>query len=79
MARVRRARPELNARKVLRLYLDRVPEAGYVGSCVFHGQKGCTLDRSMRSDICNDFYCGGLEAYLTRGENTQPVVIVVRA
>lgn len=76
MARVRRARPDLNARGVLRLYLDRVPEAGYDGSCVFHGEKGCTLDRSIRSDICNDFYCGGLEAFLTRGEHTQPVVIV---
>lgn len=51
MARVRRARSALDARAVLRLYLDRVPEVGYEGSCIFHGKRGCTLDRSLRSDV----------------------------
>ena len=40
MARVRRARMELDARAVLRLYVDRVPAVGYEGSCVFHSAKG---------------------------------------
>ena len=44
MARVRQARPELDARAVLRLYVERVPAAGYAGSCIFHGRKAarCT-------------------------------------
>ena len=52
IARVRRARLPLNVRAVLRLYLERVPEVGYEGSCIFHGKHGCTLDRSLRSDVC---------------------------
>ena len=64
MARVRIARPELDARAVLRLYLNRVPAVAYRDSCIFHGRQGCTLDRSLRADICNSYYCGGLGAYM---------------
>ena len=38
MARVR-ARLTLDAPAVLRLYLERVPEVGYEGSCIFHGKR----------------------------------------
>ena len=62
MARVRQAQPELDARAVMRLYVERVPAAGYAGSCVFHGEEGCTLDRSLRSDVCNSYFCAGLRA-----------------
>ena len=64
MARVRLARPDMNERAVLRLYLDRVPPVAYRDSCIFHGKQGCTLDRSLRADICNSYYCGGLGAYM---------------
>ena len=43
MARVRQAQPELDARAVMRLYVERVPQADYAGSCIFHGEAGCTL------------------------------------
>lgn len=76
MARVRHARLELDARAVLRLYVDRVPAVGYEGSCVFHGAKGCTLDRSLRSDVCNSYYCGGLGTYVTDGDTTTDVVVI---
>ena len=39
MARVRQAQPELDARAVMRLYVERVPAAGYAGSCMFHGRQ----------------------------------------
>ena len=68
MARVRRARLELDVRAVLRLYVDRVPEFGYTDSCIFHGKQGCTLDRSLRPDVCNSYFCGGLQGYLTADE-----------
>ncbi len=76
MARVRRARDELDARAVLRLYIDRVPAVGYEGSCVFHGTEGCTLDRSLRSDVCNSYFCGGLGNYVKDGGGTTSVLII---
>ena len=36
-----------------------IPEHHVLGSCVFHGHGGCTLPRSMRSDLCNAFLCSG--------------------
>jgi hypothetical protein len=76
MARVRRAQTELDARAVLRLYVERVPEVGYEGSCVFHGAKGCTLDRALRSDVCNSYYCGDLGKYVTDGDATTNVMVI---
>ena len=64
MARVRIAKPELDESAVLRLYLERVPAAAYKDSCIFHGKQGCTLDRSLRADVCNSYFCGGLGAYM---------------
>jgi hypothetical protein len=64
MTRVRVARPDMDARAVRRLYIDRVPEAVYEDSCIFHGKRGCTLDRSLRADVCNSYFCGGLGAYM---------------
>jgi hypothetical protein len=76
MARVRRARAALDARAVLRLYVERVPEVGYEGSCIFHGKQGCTLDRSLRSDVCNSYFCGGLQSYMTGGDAVTPTMII---
>jgi hypothetical protein len=63
IARAHRARLPQDVRAVLRLYIDRVPEVGYEGSCIFHGRQGCTLDRSLRSDVCNGYFCGGLQVW----------------
>lgn len=49
---------------------------GYEGSCIFHGSQGCTLDRAMRSDVCNAYFCGGLEAYLSAGAAAGPTVVI---
>jgi hypothetical protein len=76
MVRVRRAREELDARAVLRLYIERVPAIGYDGSCVFHGASGCTLDRSLRSDVCNSYFCTTLGNYVTNGGATSGVVVI---
>jgi hypothetical protein len=66
----------LDTEAVLRLYAERVPAVGYEGSCIFHGKQGCTLDRSLRSDVCNAYFCGGLQAYLTGGEAATPAVVI---
>ena len=76
LARVCSARPALDLAAVLRLYIERVPEIGYENSCIFHGKQGCTLDRSLRSDVCNSYFCGGLQGYLTADEVVIPTMII---
>ena len=79
MARVRRASLALDVPAVLRLYIERVPEVGYEDSCIFHGKQGCTLDRSLRSDVCNSYFCGGLQVYMTGGDTMTPTMIIAGA
>jgi hypothetical protein len=76
MARVRQARPELDARAVIRLYTERVPANGYTGSCIFHAQGGCTLDRSLRSDVCNSYFCTGLGNLVKTGQAPSGAMII---
>jgi hypothetical protein len=64
LARVRLANPNITERAMLQLYLERVPSVAYRESCIFHGMKGCMLDRSLRADVCNSYFCGGLSAYM---------------
>jgi len=75
MARVREARPELAASAVIRLYMERVPAEGYAGSCVFHGKQGCTLDRSLRSDVCNSYFCNALRDFVATANAAANVVV----
>jgi hypothetical protein len=70
------ARAGFAAEAVIQHYLSRVPAKSYDGSCIFHGERGCTLDRSMRSDVCNAYLCGGLHAYLKRDDKVSPVVVI---
>ena len=76
VARVRRKMPDLDAGAVVRLYANRVPAVAYEGSCIFHGAKGCTLDRSLRADICNTYYCKGLTAYFRNRRRDSPRVVL---
>jgi hypothetical protein len=78
MARVRQAQPELDGRAVMRLYVERVPTAGYAGSCIFHGVEGCTLNRSLRSDVCNSYFCTGLGNFVKGETPTSAVVIATQ-
>ena len=66
----------MTERAILRLYLEHVPPVTYRDSCIFHGKQGCTLDRSLRADVCNTYYCGGLGTYMKTGA---PVPIKVFA
>ena len=76
IARVRSERPELDTHAVVRLYGERVPVIGYEDSCVFHGKHGCTLDRSLRSDVCNSYFCSGLHSYMTGSDAATSVVVI---
>jgi hypothetical protein len=66
----------LSAEEVVMRYVDRIPHAAYRDSCIFHGKKGCTLDRSMRSDVCNSYFCSGLRAYIDSGAPPEPTVVI---
>lgn len=78
MARVRRARPELEAGAIIRLYVACVPREAYRDSCVFHGAEGCTLDRALRSEICNNYFCSALGRFVISPEAPAGVVVVAR-
>jgi hypothetical protein len=73
---MRLAKSDATENALLRLYLRRVPDAAYRDSCIFHGRHGCTLDRSMRADVCNTYYCGGLGAFLKSKTATGPTVVL---
>jgi hypothetical protein len=76
LARSRLADPEMTDEAIMRLYLARVPKAAYQDSCIFHGKRGCTLDRSMRADVCNSYYRGGLRAYMRGKADPEPTVVL---
>jgi hypothetical protein len=76
LARMRQARPEMNASAIRRLCDKRVLAVGYAGSCIFHGKSGCTLDRPRRSDVCNSNICGGLHSYLASREARTLMVVI---
>jgi hypothetical protein len=76
MARVRRDNPELDARAIIGLFLARLAPVAYRGSCLFHGTDGCTLGRGLRAELCNAYYCNGLQALLQRQTVPERVQIV---
>ncbi|HEX3995538.1 MAG TPA: hypothetical protein VHX39_30570 [Acetobacteraceae bacterium] len=76
MARVRRNNPELDARAIIGLFLARLAPVAYRGSCLFHGTAGCTLGRGLRAELCNAYYCNGLQEFLQRQTVPERVQIV---
>lgn len=75
MARVRRDRPDLDARQIIRCYVEAVAARGYRDSCLFHGRRGCTLPRPLRADLCNSYYCNGLRDFLKLDPTPADVII----
>jgi hypothetical protein len=76
LARVRLANPDMSEHALMRLYLSRVPDAAFRNSCIFHGKQGCTIDRSMRADVCNTYYCGGLGGFMRSRVEAGPTVVL---
>jgi hypothetical protein len=76
MARVRRDNPDLDARGIIRRYLERLAPLSYRDSCLFHGPGGCTLGRGLRAELCNAYYCDGLREFLKRAPVPDRVRVV---
>lgn len=60
MRRVFSQHPELSPTEVVGNYVAHLPSRSVAGSCVFHGEFGCTLPRDWRADMCNRFLCRDL-------------------
>jgi hypothetical protein len=58
----RKAQPAWSVTYVLAAYEACMPTVHLAGSCVYHGEQGCTLTREMRSDTCNEFACESLKS-----------------
>ncbi|MCC6242471.1 MAG: hypothetical protein IT353_06495 [Gemmatimonadaceae bacterium] len=58
--RIREAHRHLGDDELAGEYEASIPVRHYRGSCVFHTIVGCALPRTLRSDLCNRYVCGGL-------------------
>lgn len=76
MARLRMADPTRGDAEIVNLYLERIPGSAYEGSCIFHSKTGCTLDRSMRANVCTTYLCGGLESFMKNRTDEEPTVVI---
>jgi hypothetical protein len=54
------AHPEVDRDAAVEAYAARAGSTTYVDSCIYHRRAGCALPREMRSDTCNNFFCGPL-------------------
>lgn len=57
LIRYRQSNPDMGPEEIVSTYLAHLGEESYEGSCVYHGEFGCYLPRSMRAEICNTFLC----------------------
>ena len=54
------------AARMYRDYLRRLPRRSVVGSCPYHGEKGCVLPREKLARVCNSWQCDDLYALQNR-------------
>ena len=50
----------ISEQRIVEHYLSYLPQVSYENSCIYHADRGCTLPRKMRSNVCNQFLCRGL-------------------
>ena len=56
--------PDWDAEQILNSYVERLPDVTPLGSCQYHGVKGCTLQRDQRAQLCNSHHCRPLKYLL---------------
>lgn len=74
--RVMAADPGRDPAQLRAIYLGHLAQRTVAGSCVHHTRHGCSLPRSLRSDVCNNYVCDTL-ARLQRGLEADPPVRTV--
>jgi hypothetical protein len=75
-ATLARVWPDMTVDAIVHMYVGRVPDMGYEGSCIFHGEKGYTLPRDLRSNVCNVYFCGDLHAFIQSDEKAGPTIVI---
>ena len=68
-------RPGHRPAQVLEAYLSHLPQRSVHNSCMYHGDKGCTLPPDMTSHICKRFICRGAAELLNVAKEVSPVAI----
>ena len=71
--------PGMAFRDVLMAYLSKLPDATFKGSCVYHGSNGCGLPREMRSSVCNNYFCEGMQKLRTEIASDGPKTALLLA
>ena len=71
--------PGMRIREILHAYLSKLPDATCKGSCVYHGPRGCGLPREMRSSVCNNYYCGGMQGLQNEIASEGPGTVLLAA
>ena len=71
---VRRHHPDLTPDQIVERYAQKIPDRSVRDACAFQGQMGCTLDRTWRADMCNNFQCNGKRQALDRAEGDAPIL-----
>lgn len=67
-----RKRPDLELDGVVDAYLAELPATSFDGSCVFHGETGCSLPHEMRAETCGLFFCWGQQELRAAMETGHP-------
>ncbi len=67
--------PDHRPVQVLEAYLSHLPQRSVHDSCMYHGDKGCTLPPDMTSHICKRFICRGAAELLNVAKEVSPVAI----
>jgi hypothetical protein len=73
LQRYRANHPDQSPRQILAAYMRHIADETCEGSCVYQRADGCSLPRDMRANICNEFYCGGLQEFRANTPATGPV------
>lgn len=69
---------EISDARIVEYYLSFLPDHSYENSCIFHAVDGCRLPREIRSNVCNQYFCGGL-AELASGLSQEKRLCVAAA
>lgn len=73
LQRYRASHPAQGPNQILAAYLGFIGKETYEGSCVYQQVDGCSLPRELRADICNTFYCSGLQSFRSKVPTVGPV------
>lgn len=68
--------PEKTVEQVVEDYLSHMPDLTAEHSCVFHGEKGCTLPKGMRSSTCTQWHCDSLAKFRHAFAKSDPRFVI---